>query len=56
MDSTEIALLPVEAMGQERLSSAQAFGCGPTTGMEHRQVSPRPVAFEREPRALPRIA
>jgi hypothetical protein len=56
MDPTKIAFLTVEAMGKERLSSTQTSGCGTATGMEHRQVGPRPVAFEREPRALPRIA
>ena len=56
MDTTEIAVLSVEAMGQERLSSAQAVGCGQAIGMEHRQVGPWSMAFEREPRALPRIA
>ena len=56
MDSTVIAVLSVEAMGQERLSSAQAVRCGQAIGMEHGQVGPRSMAFEREPRALPCIA
>ncbi len=52
MDSTEVALISVEAGGEIGLPKVEAARSQAPTGMEYRQIGTRPVATEKNPGAL----
>jgi len=49
MDSTQVTLLSVEAVGTLGLSQAQAAWSQASTGLEYGQIGARPVATEQKP-------